>query len=403
MPLDGGGVVVSEKVADRARDRGACCAPPDSAASRSATAGTRAVGARGVNVVAERSRSLHLGARRRPAAVGDRRYRRARDLPRAARCRRRWRALVECVWTVGGAGRARGGRRAPGRLHGPGLDRRGPVVAGPDTAPHPVHPRAPGCRPPACGSARGAARPARRPGRGAARRRASPLADLQPAPARAHGTALGGRARAPVGRAPRRSPPSAARPRRPSPGVRAAAARLATAAPSAADVADALGWTTRTLHRRCLAAFGYGPAVLRRVLRFRRALALLRGGVAPADVAARAGYADQPHLSREVRALAGLPRHRLSVGRAAGRTGRRPCRPGRGRSRSAAPRTRRTAPARRGDPAVDELGVGGVDGRGVGQRERQADPAAADAGFQSGWNSRSSPRCRTPAAARPAA
>lgn len=73
---------------------------------------------------------------------------------------------------------------------------------------------------------------------------------------------------------------------------------------SAAEVADALGWTTRTLHRHCLAAFGYGPATLRRVLRFRRALALLQAGTAPAEVAAVAGYADQPHLSREVRELA---------------------------------------------------------------------------------------------------
>ena len=32
------------------------------------------------------------------------------------------------------------------------------------------------------------------------------------------------------------------------------------------------------VHRRCLAAFGYGPATLRRVLRFRRAAALLAGG-----------------------------------------------------------------------------------------------------------------------------
>ncbi len=74
---------------------------------------------------------------------------------------------------------------------------------------------------------------------------------------------------------------------------------------SVAGIAEALGCTTRTLHRRCHEAFGYGPAVLRRVLRFRRAVALLAGGVPPAAAAARAGYADQPHLSREVRALAG--------------------------------------------------------------------------------------------------
>lgn len=78
--------------------------------------------------------------------------------------------------------------------------------------------------------------------------------------------------------------------------------------------ADALGWTTRTLHRRCLDAFGYGPAVLRRVLRFRRAAGLLEAGVTPAEAAAVAGYADQPHLSREVRALAGVSPGQLARG-----------------------------------------------------------------------------------------
>lgn len=81
-----------------------------------------------------------------------------------------------------------------------------------------------------------------------------------------------------------------------------------------ASTADALGWTTRTLHRRCLDSFGYGPAVLRRVLRFRRAAALLFAGVAPAAVAVAAGYADQPHLSREVRALAGVAPRQLASG-----------------------------------------------------------------------------------------
>jgi AraC-like DNA-binding protein len=92
----------------------------------------------------------------------------------------------------------------------------------------------------------------------------------------------------------------------PGPATEQAAERLpASAAASVASIADMLGCTTRSVHRRCLSSFGYGPAVLRRVLRFRRATALLQAGVAPAEVAARAGYADQPHLSREVRALAG--------------------------------------------------------------------------------------------------
>ena len=72
-------------------------------------------------------------------------------------------------------------------------------------------------------------------------------------------------------------------------------------------VAARLGLSARHLHRRSLAAFGYGPKVLARVLRLRRAVELARAGMAYATVAAEAGYADQPHLSREVRALAGVP------------------------------------------------------------------------------------------------
>ena len=73
------------------------------------------------------------------------------------------------------------------------------------------------------------------------------------------------------------------------------------------EIAARLGISARHLHRRSLAAFGYGPKVLHRVLRFHRALALARAGVPFAHVAATTGYADQAHLSREVRALAGVP------------------------------------------------------------------------------------------------
>ncbi|MGY1452074.1 helix-turn-helix domain-containing protein [Streptomyces sp. SS8] len=75
---------------------------------------------------------------------------------------------------------------------------------------------------------------------------------------------------------------------------------------SVAEVARGVGLSERQLHRRSLAAFGYGPKPLARVLRFRRALRLVRGGVPPASAAAEAGYADQAHLSREVRTLAGV-------------------------------------------------------------------------------------------------
>lgn len=75
--------------------------------------------------------------------------------------------------------------------------------------------------------------------------------------------------------------------------------------------ARAVGLSERQLHRRCLAAFGYGAKTLARVLRMRRALALADGGMPLVEVAAVAGYADQSHLAREVRVLAGAPVTRL--------------------------------------------------------------------------------------------
>ena len=72
-----------------------------------------------------------------------------------------------------------------------------------------------------------------------------------------------------------------------------------------ATVADRLGFSARTLRRRCLTRFGYGPQHLARVLRLQRALALHRAGSTWAAAAADAGYVDQPHLARECRALTG--------------------------------------------------------------------------------------------------
>ncbi|MEU1566435.1 helix-turn-helix transcriptional regulator, partial [Streptomyces mirabilis] len=76
---------------------------------------------------------------------------------------------------------------------------------------------------------------------------------------------------------------------------------------SIAATADRLGLSARQLHRRSLTAFGYGPKTLARVLRLQRALALARTGVPFAETAARSGFADQAHLARDVRELAGMP------------------------------------------------------------------------------------------------
>ncbi|WP_343069375.1 helix-turn-helix domain-containing protein [Streptomyces olivoverticillatus] len=74
---------------------------------------------------------------------------------------------------------------------------------------------------------------------------------------------------------------------------------------SVAATAESVGLGARQLHRRSLTAFGYGPKTLARVLRLQRALALVRAGVPFAETAALAGFADQAHLARDVRELAG--------------------------------------------------------------------------------------------------
>jgi len=74
------------------------------------------------------------------------------------------------------------------------------------------------------------------------------------------------------------------------------------------EVAGLVGLSERQLRRRSHAAAGYGPKTLQRVLRFQRFVRLLDASpVLPdlADAAVRTGYADQPHLTRECRALSG--------------------------------------------------------------------------------------------------
>jgi AraC-like DNA-binding protein len=72
-------------------------------------------------------------------------------------------------------------------------------------------------------------------------------------------------------------------------------------------IAAACGLSARHLQRRVRAAFGYGPKMLARIARLQRAVRLARRGTPFADVSAAAGFADQAHLSRDVKALAGVP------------------------------------------------------------------------------------------------
>jgi AraC-like DNA-binding protein len=77
-----------------------------------------------------------------------------------------------------------------------------------------------------------------------------------------------------------------------------------------ADLASSLYISPRQLHRRFVGALGFGAKTLERILRFQGFLALAhgpgRGHVGLARLARRAGYADQPHLTREAAALTGL-------------------------------------------------------------------------------------------------
>ena len=80
------------------------------------------------------------------------------------------------------------------------------------------------------------------------------------------------------------------------------------------ELSRAIGLSERQLHRRCTAAFGYGPCGAARILRLQRALRLARSHEGPlrlAELAAAAGYFDQQHLAHEVRAIMGTTPARL--------------------------------------------------------------------------------------------
>jgi AraC-like DNA-binding protein len=100
---------------------------------------------------------------------------------------------------------------------------------------------------------------------------------------------------------------------RPDPAVREAVGLLRQGSGSVAEVAERVFMSERQLRRRFTEEVGYGPKTLQRILRFQRALAELRSDHAGlAGAAATAGYADQAHLSRESRRLAGLSPRELA-------------------------------------------------------------------------------------------
>lgn len=96
--------------------------------------------------------------------------------------------------------------------------------------------------------------------------------------------------------------------------VAAEVVRLARAGARVASIAAAVGLSARQLQRRSDEWFGYGPKTLVRILRLVDALELARRGVPLAAVAARSGYADQAHLSDDVRDLTGTTLGGLGLG-----------------------------------------------------------------------------------------
>jgi len=107
----------------------------------------------------------------------------------------------------------------------------------------------------------------------------------------------------------------------PDPVVESAAQawRVDPASATTASLAMAAGISDRQLHRRFVAAVGYGPKYLQRVLRFQAFLALCsRPDLGLADLAHRCGYADQAHLTRETARLAGRTPAVLRAARRAG-------------------------------------------------------------------------------------
>jgi hypothetical protein len=68
---------------------------------------------------------------------------------------------------------------------------------------------------------------------------------------------------------------------------------------------DVEGYSTRSIERRVARATGLSRGAIARIRRAERAVELLDRGVPAPDAARRAGYADQPHLTRSLRRYVG--------------------------------------------------------------------------------------------------
>ncbi|MFH8982612.1 helix-turn-helix domain-containing protein [Streptomyces varsoviensis] len=91
---------------------------------------------------------------------------------------------------------------------------------------------------------------------------------------------------------------------------------------SVRQLAAGTGWSHRQLERRFLEQVGLPPKSLAQVLRLQAALRYKKRGMTWAEVAAAAGYHDQPHFTRSFKAMIGCTPGRFPATRAeTGRSG----------------------------------------------------------------------------------
>jgi hypothetical protein len=87
---------------------------------------------------------------------------------------------------------------------------------------------------------------------------------------------------------------------------------------SAAVQGDTTGLSARSVERRVRRATGLTRGSIRQIRRAGTAVELLAGGVPARDVARRAGYADQPHMTRSLQRLVGQTPSRIAASTAPG-------------------------------------------------------------------------------------
>jgi AraC-like DNA-binding protein len=83
---------------------------------------------------------------------------------------------------------------------------------------------------------------------------------------------------------------------------------------SAALHDDVQGLSTRTVERRVARATGLTRGTIMQIRRAERAVEMLSRGVPALDVARRAGYADQPHLTRSLKRFVGVTPAQIVAG-----------------------------------------------------------------------------------------